>query len=179
MFVVQARRAGIEFSLTYTPDFLNGFSNHTILVDKREVGMVISNLLSNALKFTKGSLTKSVEVEVDAQTETVIASSLIPKWWYGWCWTCLMGSAGGGVTDAYDSQVTTVQIRVKDTGIGISQVFYGIYLIYLPPLYHCYGTYVCRTNRRLCSMKLLISHLGVWWRGKMAARVLAFGVSSV
>jgi signal transduction histidine kinase len=59
----------------YSEAFLTGFSTCNVLIDVREIAMVISNLLSNALKFTSESITKRVEIEADGKVETIDSPS--------------------------------------------------------------------------------------------------------
>ena len=98
-FSVQAVEGGIELYTVYSTRFQESYQGLEVLADKNKVSLVIRNMVSNALKFTKmAERDKVVKVLVD----------------------CV--SVGEEDSNSSEDVYTHLQIRVQDTGPGISQV---------------------------------------------------------
>lgn len=69
-FYIQAQEAGIHLTLTIAPKYIADFVSLRMKADRAKATIVIRNMLSNALKFTRKSQIKRVAVYVDCVTET-------------------------------------------------------------------------------------------------------------
>ena len=98
-FSVQAVEGGIELHTSYSVRFQTHYQELEVLADKNKIAQVVRNMISNALKFTKiAGGDKLVKVLVD----------------------CV--SVAEEDSNNTDSVCSLLQIRVQDTGPGISQV---------------------------------------------------------
>lgn len=64
-FYIQAQEVGIQLSLLISPNFQNVCRGYLIRADRSKATVVVRNLISNALKFTKNSKQRKVIVSID------------------------------------------------------------------------------------------------------------------
>ena len=99
-FNIQAKESDIELKVIYSEEIITLNYELCLYADRSKITQVIRNLISNSLKFTKKSNNhKRVTVYVDCTGSGSQEEDC---------------TGGGGV----------LQIRVEDTGPGISQVIY-------------------------------------------------------
>ena len=98
MLTIQAREGGIDLQLVIAPDTLAVLEHSMLSGDRSKLALVLRNLLSNALKFTKTALVREVRVAVECYAS--------PSYF----------------TDVPEPRQTMLSIRVTDSGVGMSQV---------------------------------------------------------
>eukprot|EP01041_Mallomonas_annulata_P008104 gene8104-16639_t len=64
-FYLQAREGDISLSVNPIPEIIQNLNSLYLFADKNKLTIVIRNLLSNALKFTRSSAIRSVSVNID------------------------------------------------------------------------------------------------------------------
>ena len=103
LLTIQAREGGIDLQLVIAPDSLSVLQHSVLNGDRSKLALVLRNLLSNALKFTKTALVREVRVTVECYAS--------PSYF----------------TDVPEPRQTMLSIRVTDSGAGMSQVSCFIY----------------------------------------------------